>query len=438
MRNYVIIGGGVAGVAAIETIRTKDQRGNITWICDDQNGYYSRPGLAFLLTGEINESQLYPLPVSHFKNLNVKSLIGQVVRIDAKQHYVVLSDRKILNYDQLLIATGAAALLPNVPGIGLEGVVKLDHLQDAKMIAKLFNKACNGIVIGGGITALEIIEAMVKHGLHTRLFLRGNRFWSNILNEYESQIIQRRLQGDGIILSTHTEIAEIHGQRGRVVGVVTKDGRRFKSDLIAVAIGTRPRVTLAKQAMIQIDRGILVNEHMQTSTPDIYAAGDVAQVFDPQSGKSILESLWTPAREQGTIAGLNMVGTAAKYRQIIPHNVTRLTGLTTTIIGMVGNTKDKENWCLAHGDSETWHQLPDAIMVQSGFDVNHLRLTIGENTLHGAVLMGDQTLSKPLQELITQQADITHLRPHLLQTHAPIADVIINFWKCWRENANRS
>jgi NADPH-dependent 2,4-dienoyl-CoA reductase/sulfur reductase-like enzyme len=171
---------------------------------------------------------------------------------------------------------------------------------------------------------------------------------------------------------------------------------------------------------------------METNLPGIYAAGDVAQVYDPLAGKHILDSLWTPAREQGRSAGLNMAGRASAYLKSVPFNVTRLAGLTTTIIGAVGSGRSDDLIGIARGDSETWREIPEAIIAQGGFDVNHLRLMVGENRILGAIVMGDQKLSAPLQAIIRDQVDILPIRAQLLAPNAPIADIMAGFWAHYR------
>jgi NAD(P)H-nitrite reductase large subunit len=210
------------------------------------------------------------------------------------------------------------------------------------------------------------------------------------------------------------------------------DGRTLRCDILAYAIGIRPRVELAREAGLAIDRGILANEYLQTSNPDIYVAGDVAQIYDPLSKRSVIDSLWGPAREQGYTAGLNIAGKKTAYVKKIPFNVTRLAGLTTTIIGTVGSGQDEDLVGIARGDSETWRDLPDAIVAQSGFEVNRLRLLIGEKTLLGAIVMGDQKLSFPLEKIISNHADISPIRKKLLQPNAPVGEIIADYWTTWR------
>ena len=431
MPNYIIIGTGPAGIAAAEAIRSQDINSPVTLVSDEPWGYYSRPGLAYYLTGEIPEKGLYPFDQGDFHRLDLRLLHSRVRSIHPSEHYIENHAGQKLSYDRLLIATGARAAQIDLPGATLEGVVVLDTLNDARQIIKTARGARSAVVIGGGITALEIVEGLVSRGVKTNYFLRGERYWSNVLDHTESRIIEDRLRHEGVQIHYHTELAEIIQKRGRVAGAITNDGKQIKCKMIAVAIGIRPRVELAATAGLAFDRGILVNEYLQTSIPDIFSAGDVAQVYDPYSGKSVVDSLWGPARSQGHAAGLNMAGIATPYIKAVPFNVTRLAGLTTTIIGTVGRGIDQDLLGIARGDSETWRQLPDAIAAQSDFNVNRLRIMIGQRHIIGAIVMGDQTLSQPLYHLTADRADITSIRDVLLLPKIKLGDVIVNFWKQW-------
>jgi NAD(P)H-nitrite reductase large subunit len=356
-----------------------------------------------------------------------------VTRILRAEHVLEIEGKPHLNYDRLLIAVGARSLPLAVSDSKLEGVVKLDHLADAKNILKLAKSGRTAVVIGGGITALELTEGLLARGMNVHYLLRGNRYWSNVLDEHESKVVEGRLQAEGVELHFHAELKEIIGKKNRVAAVRLENGQSIKCDLLAYAIGIRPCLELVHGIGLDLDRGILANEHLQTNDPDIFAAGDVAQVFDPLSGRSVLDSLWNPAREQGYVAGMNMAGRKTAYLKSPPFNVTRLAGLTTTIIGTVGRGHDEDVVGIARGDSETWRDLPDVIVAQSGFDINHMRLLIGEKTLIGAIVMGDQTLSLPLQKMIAGGADISAIREKLMAPGSPIADLIADFWTIWRK-----
>ncbi len=425
---YVIIGTGVSGFASIEAIRSVDKGGEIIMLGDDPHGYYSRPGLAYYLTGELQDKALFPKKREDYAPLNFKFKNARVTKINRAEKNLLLDEKTLLSYDKLLIATGALAVPLTVPGANLKGVVKLDHLEDARQILGLAKRGKTAVVVGGGITALELTEGLLSRGVNVHYLLRGDRYWSNVLDEQESRIVEARLQEEGVTLHFRSELTEVLGKGGKVGGVRLQNGQILKCDILAYAIGIKPRIELAREADLTLDRGILVNEFLQTNDPDIYSAGDVAQAYDPATGRSVLDSLWTPAREQGYTAGLNMAGQKKSYIKSSPFNVTRLAGLTTTIIGTVGHGRDEDIVGIARGDSETWRELPNALVAQGGFDVNRVRIIVGEKTLIGAVVMGDQTLSTPLQKIIAKKIDISSMREKLLSRDAKIADVVVDFW----------
>jgi NADPH-dependent 2,4-dienoyl-CoA reductase/sulfur reductase-like enzyme len=435
-RRYVIIGAGAAGIAAATSLRGIDPAGDITVVTDDPHGYYSRPGLAYYLTGELPERQLFPFKPDELKQLDLGLCTDRAVTLDLAGHRVLLEDGETLPYDRLLLATGSTAAPPSFPGGHLAGVVKLDSLSDARQIIQGARRARAAVVVGGGITALEIVEGLRHHCREVHYLLRGDRYWGNVLDETESGIVEGRLQAEHVKLHYHTEIASAEGRGGRVAGVVTKAGERIPCELLGVAIGVLPNVELARAAGLRMDRGVLVNEFLQTSDPHVYAAGDVAQVFDPLTGRAALDTLWNVALDQGRAAAANMAGVSTPYVKAPPLNVTRLAGITTTIIGTVGHGRDAgaagDLVAIARGDSETWRGPADVIAAESTSEVNRLRVLIGTATLVGAIVMGDQALSRPLQDLVGRQVDITPIRDALLSPDAVPQAILASFWETWR------
>lgn len=440
MRRYVIVGSGAAGIASIEAIRSQDSQGEIILVAEDSHGYYSRPGLAYYLSKEIPETGLYPFSKHDFNRLNVKWVNGCVSGINPATHRLVLADGRTIPYDRLLIATGSRAARMSIPGIDFEGSVKLDDLDDAHRIVKLARRGKTAVVVGGGITALELVEGLAARGVKVHYFLREDRYWSNVLDESESRIVEDCLREDGVKIHYYSEMVEILGKRNRVISVRTKKDEIIPCDIVAVAIGVRPRIELAASCDIKTDRGILVDEYMQTNLPDIFAAGDVGQVHDPRTGKFVLDTLWDPARNQGHFAGMNMTGHSNAYSKQISHNVTRLAGLTTTIIGAIGSGgRDSDLVGIARGDSESWRDTPgigdkSLISAQSDFDINRFRMLVGDTKLVGAFIMGDQTLSFPLQQLIVHQADITPIREQLLKPEQSLSETITSFYQDWQDH----
>lgn len=431
MLRYLIIGAGVAGIAAAESIRRVHPGGEVTVICEEAEGYYSRPGLAYYLTHEIPENLLFPRQKPDFERLGIALLHAHAEAILPEVHQVQLDGGGRLPYDRLLIATGSQASPLNVPGSEAEGVVKLDHLSDARTILKLARRGRRAVVVGGGITALEIVEGLRLNGVRTHYFLRGSRYWGNVLDESESRIIEGRLEEEGVRLHFNTRLGEILTRKGKLYAVRTQDGQRVDCDLLAYAIGVQPRFDLARLAGLRTDAGILVDEYLQTSAADVFAAGDVAQIYDPLSGTTVLDTLWGLARQQGEIAGHNMASSREEmqpYRRAVAFNVTRLAGLTTTIIGAVGSGRDEDLLGIARGDSQVWRLRTDATAIHTASHVNRVRLLLGERTLAGAVVMGDQALSRPLLHLIGAQVDISPIYQRLIQPDAPIAEIIQSYW----------
>ena len=433
-RRHVLIGLGPGAIAAAEAIRGADAAAEIVVVGADPHGYYSRPGLAYYLANEVPEKWLRPFTAGELAGLRLTIINARVAAIDPGGHRVTLDGGRELEYDRLLIATGSTAIPTRVPGADLDGVVKLDDLDDARDIIRRSRDAKAAVVVGGGITALEIVEGLHAHGVHVDYFMRQDRYWRNVLSETESHVVEQGLRDGGVTVHNFTELAGILGRDGRVTGVETGDGTRIPCDLVAVAIGVRPRIELAQAAGLDCARGILVDDYLQSSAEDVYAAGDVAEAASHVTGRRTMEVLWNSAVVKGRTAGLNMATEPLHaYETGVPLNVTRLGGLHTTIIGTVGSGKDSDLEGLSRGDSDTWSELGEAVIVETEAAGARVRLAVGERSLDGAVVMGDQALSFPLQELIEARADVAALASGLKATGAAIADLVEGFWREWKE-----
>lgn len=435
--HHVLVGSGIAALSAAEAIRQRTPAATITMISEETHDFYSRPGLAYLLRGDVPERQLFMRTREDLRSLGIVRVHARVDKLDGDRQELQLSSGQRVHYDRLLLATGALAVPAPFPGSDLAGVVKLDSLDDARHMLKLARRGKPAVVVGGGITALEIAEGLCARGMRVHYFLRGARYWSDVLDEAESQIVQDRLRHEGVEIHFNTQVKSAVGQRGQLTGVETQAGETIPCQVLGVAIGVKPRIDLARQAGLAVDKGIVVDPLMQTSRPGIYAAGDAAQV-----GNAPLDVLWPTALAQGRIAGANMAGAKQPYLKDVPCNVTMLTGLKVTIIGAVGRKegaeKDKDLVTIARGDSEGWRLLPKAWVLSDATDVNRVRLFVGERGLVGALVMGDQTWSRPLQKLIASRADITPIRPALLGDGPGGLAALANFFQQWEQTKSTS
>ncbi|HKJ26422.1 MAG TPA: FAD/NAD(P)-binding oxidoreductase, partial [Anaerolineales bacterium] len=197
MNRYVVVGTGAAGISAAEAIRSQDRKGEIVLVSAEKAGYYSRPGLAYYLSKELTESSLYPFTGDDFKRLGVKWIQGRVKRIDTAQKLIEFYNGKKLPYQKALLAVGAAARKPSLPGIDLTGVVYLDSMGTTKQTIKMSRGWKSAVVIGGGITALELVEGLAARGVKVHFFLRSSHYWGRVLDKTESSIVLHRLSEEG-------------------------------------------------------------------------------------------------------------------------------------------------------------------------------------------------------------------------------------------------
>ncbi|MEN9938034.1 MAG: hypothetical protein RLZZ387_4613, partial [Chloroflexota bacterium] len=243
---YVIVGAGVAGIAAAERLRALVPRASVTVVTDDPAGFYSRPGLAYYLSGLVPEGQLFPRSPAELRALGLTWVKGRAVGLDPRAHRLHLTDGRALPYDKLLLATGATAAPPDFPGGDLDGVMTLDSLDDARRIVRRARPGMPAVVVGGGITALELAEGLRARGCRVHYLLRGARYWANVLDAEESALVEGHLRELGVHIRYHTRVRQALGGRGSVTAVETEAGDRIPCQLLAVAIGTRPQVELAR------------------------------------------------------------------------------------------------------------------------------------------------------------------------------------------------
>jgi NAD(P)H-nitrite reductase large subunit len=293
--------------------------------------------LAYFLLNHVPADLLFPFKPGELTEQGIAVLRDRADAIDLTAKSVTLASGKILAYDRLLIASGSSAIPLAVPGADLDGVVKLDDMDDARNVIARCRQASAAVVVGGGTTAVEIAEGLRTQRVRVHYLMAGDRYWSDVLSAAESRIVEKRLAARRIQLHPYTKIARIVGQNGRVAAVETEDGTRISCDMVAVSVGVLPRKQLPSSAGIACGRGVLVDQFMRTSDPSVYAAGDIAEVDSDRTGAGTLEVLWNSAVNQGRVAGLNMAAEPAhRYTDDVALNVTRIAGLKCMIIGTVG------------------------------------------------------------------------------------------------------
>jgi NAD(P)H-nitrite reductase large subunit len=443
--HYLIIGNGAAGMSAAEIIRQRDTHGRITIVTNEPYLFYSRPGVAYFITDMIPERQLISRTESFYRQNKINLRFGHISQLDLRGQLAFLEKGEPIAYDVLLLATGSTATRPSFPGGDLEGVITLDTLDDAKRAIRYGRRAKSAVVIGGGITAMELAEGLSHQGARTHLLQRGSRLWPRLFDEWESKIIDSQIKHHRIILHYNEEVAEVLGKKGKVTGVRLKSGRVIKCQVVGVAIGVKPNRQLIEGLPVSYDKGILVNEFMQSNISTIFAAGDVAQVYDRWTGRHQLDVLWPSAINEGQAAGYNMVEVAqgrnmyANYQKESPFNCALLFGCHLTVIGQVGNRSgsDKaEISYLSRGSSHVW-TAPFSSSYRSAWDKkgqNSLRIVMAGGRIVGALLLGNQELADPLRQFINQEVDLSGYESALLNGQEKIPKTILEAWRNWHQS----
>jgi NADPH-dependent 2,4-dienoyl-CoA reductase/sulfur reductase-like enzyme len=304
---YVVIGNGIAGTTAIETLRVEDDSADIGVITDNPAPLYNRPMLKDFLAGRVSEDKLWMRPRSFYQDHEVHFCIGRVKDIDVDQHTLHLQNGQHIGYHHLLLATGARARQLACPGANLVGVTTLRTVSDYKKVLNYLGYVRRVVVIGSGTLALESVEAFFQKGYQVTHLLRHSTLWPEVLDKTASDLVLQQEWRDGVDARIEENIAEIVGRSGHVTGVMTTKGELISCDMVVVAIGIEPELDYVQESGIACGRGVKVDGSMRTNAPDIYAAGDVAEVTNTETGQIHVIGHWYPALQQGRAAAYSML-----------------------------------------------------------------------------------------------------------------------------------
>lgn len=315
---YLIIGNSAAGVFAAETIRGLDPKGKITMISQENSLPYSRCLTSYFLGKEIPEERMFIRSKNYYAETGIEFRGQKVEQVDAKAKSVLLESGEKESYDKLLIATGSSPFCPPIEGSDLEGVFQLRTLDDAKKIAQFAPGVKDVVVIGAGLVGLKGAHGLHELGIKVTVVEFAPQIMPQSLDAEAADMITGLLQKDGYRIDLNSKVVKILGEnsangRMAVSGVVLDSGEQIPCQMVLMAVGVRSNVSLVKDSGVLVNKGIIVDEKMQTTVEDIYAAGDVAETYDILWGDKRLNALWPAATAQGIVAGCNMAGTERRY-----------------------------------------------------------------------------------------------------------------------------
>lgn len=314
---YVIVGGGIAGTTAAETIRKIDSEGKIAIISDEPHPLYSRVLLSKpkWVLGEQPFDNVWLKTDTWYIENNIHLFRGiAATHLDGATKQITLADGDVLVYEKLLLATGAHSRKWNVPGAEKKGVMCLRTVDDAKAIGKAVQgDPCHVVMIGSSCVSFEIIEILIARGFTVTEVMREKHFFEPQLSQNEATLIERELEKNNVEVIRENEVAEILGG-DRVERVRLKDGREIACGLVLPFIGVELPISWIQEAGVATHKGIYANEFLETNVPDVYTAGDTSENWDAMLGETAIMGNWMSARLQGEVAGKNMVATTCAER----------------------------------------------------------------------------------------------------------------------------
>ena len=384
MRNYLIIGNGVAGTMAAENIRKQDSEGKITVFSDEDLPFYYRLRLNEFISGDISETQLVAKKVTWYEDQNISlKLKTRIVEVKLQEKVAVTEDNQRFAFDRLLIATGSHSFIPPIKGSKKKGVFALRDIQDARNISAYAKNVEDIILIGGGLLGLEAGHALRKLGKRIMVVEFFPRLLPRQLDVDGARRLQEVMEDMGFSFRLGGKTQEITGD-GQVNGILLEGGESLSGGMVVVSAGVRPNMVLAEPLALSIDKGIVVDEHLQTSQPGIYAAGDVAEF------KGMPYGIWPAAMEQGKTAGINMAGGDMSYDGTIMANTLKVAGVDLASAGNI----DAEN------------EFEARVKTEGGI---YRKIVIKDNHIVGCIMLGETKGFNQITKMMAEKTDVSQI-----------------------------
>ncbi|HEY5999188.1 MAG TPA: FAD-dependent oxidoreductase [bacterium] len=398
--SHAIAGGGIAALAAIRAIRRVDAAARITLVSAEDPCCYFRPMTPLVVRGERRPEDLRPEADAL---AGVRVVTGRATSLDAAARVLGVEGGERIPYERLLIATGSSPCVPEIAGVGEPNVHYLRTLADALALREAARPGAAAVVLGGGFVGIKTAEALAQRGVAVTVVEREGQILLPRLDAAGAALVAAALEARGIALALRDTIAEIL-PRGR--GVRLASGRALASDFVCIAVGVRPSVAWLAGSGVAVEKAVVVDERGQTSLPGVYAAGDVAQIRDPVSGRSVVSALWTNAVQMGRVAGTNMAGgTAAWAGGPEVFNAAEIEGVPMVSVGEV----------LAEG--ERAHRVRRGPVYR--------KLVLDGDVLSGAIFLGEVRNAGVYSALIAARTPLGRLKDKALAGTLTYADVAL-------------
>ena len=407
--NHVIIGNGIAGVSAAESIRELDGSGSIFMISDEAVVPYCRPMISLVLEGVISPSKLPIRDSGFYESLNITPVLGsRVARMDVDAKNLFLSDGKTLPFDTLLIASGADPRPIKATAAHLANIFFMRNQHQVLKMLEALPETRHALVLGGGLVGFKAASGLLHRGIDVTMLIRSGYPLSLQVDETAGGMILAELTRRGLNVQVGVEVTGFKGA-DRVTGAFLSDGSEVSCDLVIVGKGVLPSVSFVPRDRIQVDLGIVVDDHLETTCPGIFAAGDVAESMDIARKTRWVNAIWPEAADQGRIAGMNMAGRAVAYKGSLSRNVIRIFDLDILTAGWVNAPDDPRFTVL----SEHNRRLS-----------TYRRLVFEGDRLIGATLVNQIETGGILTALIQNEIPVRISKKKLLEPHLSLKSLM--------------
>lgn len=337
---YVIIGNGIAGASAVEAIRELDRQGDVIVIGDETGPPYSRPMISQVLEGAQPITKLPIRSEQFYDQLKVTPVLGQrVAAMAVDDRQVILQDGRRFDYDRLLIASGADPRPLKAENLCLDNIFYMRTQAHVRRQIDALARARHAMVLGGGLVGFKAAYGLLKRGLKVTMLITSGYPLSMQVDETAGRMILDRLKARGFEVRVGASVQGFEGN-GAVRAAVTNDGRKLPCDMVIIGKGVLPARGFIPRDRIAVDLGVVVDEHLQTSAPGIYAAGDVAESIDIARRQRWVNAIWPEAASQGRVAGYNMAGRPVSYPGSLSRNVMRIYDLDVMTLGYANPGQD--------------------------------------------------------------------------------------------------
>jgi len=404
--SHVIIGDGIAGASAAETIREADPDASVTVLTDEGEALYNRILIKEFAKGKLPEAPISIHEPEWYDERDIDlQLNTHVTDIDPDAHEIQTHEGDTYEYDKLLVATGGTPAQLPVENSDADGIHHFWTFQDARGIREHADEADQGIIVGAGLLGIDLAAVCAAQEIDAKYLMRGNRWWRYALSEDGAEIIHEALEENGVepVFESGVDHFEVDDD-GHVTGAVDPDGNHYDGEWAGVAIGLNFNTEFLNGTGLELDDGVVVDEYMQTNVEDIYAAGDLTQFYDTILDSQAQNGAWGSAKEQGSVAGTNMVADSEEkeFRWVSSYSITHF---DFPFLSFGHPTRGDDEAERKYSDSE-WR-----------------RLAFEDGQLIGGVLIGDLSQQSAFKQLIREERQVAAKKELLLEKEVDLEEV---------------